>query len=237
MMAAPDKIALDVGGYDGDYTLVMSRYARRVVTFEPNPVRCAQLRKEFRGPRVQILSCALSEAPGKVKLFLPYGHDSFEGCATMEPENPGYGQGVAYEIDAVRLDDLSIADPVGLVKVDVEGHELAVLRGGRATLDRNKPNLIIEAEERHRTSAVATLRDLLAPLQYRGFFLYERRLLEVSSFDPRVHQQKNGIGTAAYALNFLWSVDPAFPARIQAMLDDDFWSRSRARIMVRAFFG
>jgi hypothetical protein len=47
-----------------------------------------------------------------------------------------------------RLDDFH-PDDIGLVNIDVEGHELAVLRGAADTFARNRPTVLVEAEEHH----------------------------------------------------------------------------------------
>ena len=59
-----------------------------------------------------------------------------------------------------RLDDQHL-DNVGLIKIDVEGHELAVLHGAADTLTRNRPAVVVEAEERHHPNAVAEITELL----------------------------------------------------------------------------
>ena len=56
------------------------------------------------------------------------------------------------DVPVKRLDDLHL-DQVGLIKIDVEGHELAVLRGAADTLTRNRPAVLAEAEERHHPHA------------------------------------------------------------------------------------
>ena len=236
-LADPRRIAIDVGGYDGEYTRAMKRHARACLTFEPNPRKYALLQQTLAGPSVRLFPIALSDHPGHTRLFLPQGHDHFEGCATIDPANPAFGHGVGYDVETARLDDLGIADPVGLVKIDVEGHELAVLRGAVALLQRDHPNLIVEAEERHRPGAVATLREFLEPLGYRGYFLHQRRLLDVGAFDADVHQDVDKLGTDGYALNFLWSVAPDFPATLQPALGAQAWSDSRLRALGHALFG
>ena len=52
-----------------------------------------------------------------------------------------------------------------------------------ATLERDRPVLLIEAEERHHPDAVASIRALLEPLGYQGLFLDEGRLVSIRNFD------------------------------------------------------
>jgi hypothetical protein len=50
----------------------------------------------------------------------------------------------ALKIMCIRIDSLQIPHPVRLCKIDAEGHELAVLRGMKALLQRDHPTLIVE---------------------------------------------------------------------------------------------
>ena len=73
------------------------------------------------------------------------------------------------EISCKRLDDLNL-DPVGFIKIDVEGHEEAVLMGGATLLERDRPTALIEIEERHKAGAIDAITERMNGLGYRGFF-------------------------------------------------------------------
>jgi FkbM family methyltransferase len=53
-----------------------------------------------------------------------------------------------------RLDDIDLGGGVGFLKIDVEGHEEAVLAGASRTLKQSMPAVLVEVEERHHTGAV-----------------------------------------------------------------------------------
>jgi hypothetical protein len=71
-----------------------------------------------------------------------------------------------------------------LIKIDVEGHELAVLEGAHHTLIRDQPHLLIECEDRHRADAIQSVRDFLAKYGYVGYFYHQKRLHPISKFQP-----------------------------------------------------
>jgi len=107
------------------------------------------------------------------------------------------GGGVqSIDVPVKRLDDLHL-DDVGLVKIDVEGHELAVLRGAADTLTRNRPAVLVEAveaEERHHPNAVAAITELLTGLGYEGYLDIGDGCRAVEEFDAARHQDPANIG-------------------------------------------
>jgi hypothetical protein len=95
-------------------------------------------------------------------------------------------------VDATTLDAFFAGRPAGpdFIKIDVEGHELAVLRGGRQTLATHKPTLLVECEARHRPDGdVRPVFDFLASLGYEGSFFWQGRRRPLDEFDVAVHQR------------------------------------------------
>lgn len=202
----PDRLGVDVGANAGFWALAMARHASRVLAVEPIPELARALHR--RMPRqVRVLACALSDREGSAALRIP----ADVGRATIEAANPLGDAPVerVLRVPLQRLDRLPLEAPLGLVKIDVEGHELAVCRGGAERLAADRPALVVEAEERHRPGAVAALRAFLAPLGYRGFFLGGFGLEPVERFDPSRHQPVDAAGRPApgaegYVNNFLF---------------------------------
>jgi FkbM family methyltransferase len=91
-------------------------------------------------------------------------------------------------LDSYRLEN------VGFIKIDVEGHENSVLRGGTETISKSRCNLLIECEERHAPGAIDTLFAFAAALDYRGFFLMDGKLRHISEFELHLHQRRENLG-------------------------------------------
>ncbi len=68
------------------------------------------------------------------------------------------------------LDDLDIQD-VGFMKIDVEGHEYSVLKGAIYTIERYKPNLMIELDDRYNPGIFDRCTKVLRDMGYEGFFI------------------------------------------------------------------
>ena len=81
-------------------------------------------------------------------------------------------------------------DKINLLKIDVEGHESQVITGGRETILKSKPMLLVEIEKRHLThlSMEAIFRQILE-LGYTGFFLKNGHRKSLSEFSYELHQE------------------------------------------------
>ncbi len=163
-----DQLAIDVGAAQGVYTWFLARYARRVVAFEANPASAVRIRRRI--PRATMHTCALSDREGEAELRIPIVRGlPLTGWATVEPRNRHLTLAVdGYEtihVSMRTLDSFALEN-VGFVKIDVEGHELAVLRGAEETLRRCRPVLLFEADDRHNPGVVGAVRSFLGNLGY-----------------------------------------------------------------------
>lgn len=122
-------VVLDVGANRGDYaSLVLDRIpAVELHSFEPSEAAREAYRARV-GDRARLHAFALGEIPGAAELH---------SAAPGDPTASLHGSGTGTPVEVRRLDDLGF-DHVDLLKVDVEGHELAVLKGAEQTLDRTK---------------------------------------------------------------------------------------------------
>jgi FkbM family methyltransferase len=192
----PNRVSLDIGADVGEFTIAMLASSRSVIAFEPRPAQARQLASMFEavGAAVRVEAVALSDKPGVRAMRVV---ESEPGRSTIESNNilsdvvAGGVQSV--EVPVKRLDDLHL-DDVGLIKIDVEGHELAVLRGATDTVARNRPAIVVEAEERHRPDAVADTTKWLTELGYAGYFDLGDARRPIEEFDPAHHQDPANVG-------------------------------------------
>jgi len=154
---------IDVGANIGTYAWVLSNLvgaSGRVICFEPVGATFATLAANvrcFTHANVTLVNAALSREVGLVGIVLPeqHGHEAAY-FARVEPA------GSSQTVLALKLDGVALGDaPIKLVKIDVEGHELAVLEGMMGLLERHRPHLIVEGTD-------ARVEALLAPLGYHA---------------------------------------------------------------------
>lgn len=179
--------ALDVGAWFGPWSARMTGYADRVVALEAHPDLAALLRRSL--PRVSVVHAAASDGPGEIDLLVPAAGPAVGVCCVEA--------GAAQAAEAVRgrpvtvprltIDSLGLTD-VRFVKMDIEGHELAALRGAERTIRRYRPPILIELEER--LQPVARTVELLASWGYAGEVLPGTRWLPLAGFDLVAHQRE-----------------------------------------------
>jgi FkbM family methyltransferase len=189
------KVSIDVGASIGSYTVHLLNHSRKCYAFEPRSDSAAYLVDRLAArsnPRLRVEAVALSDHNGEAQLRVLV--DDL-GRSSIERANPVERLGVVevMTVPTRRLDDYAAIEPVGCIKIDVEGHEDAVLRGARRILFRDHPTLIIEIEERHKRHSVSTVSGFLEELGYRGFFFRRDRLNPIESFRAEEHQDISNI--------------------------------------------
>jgi FkbM family methyltransferase len=184
-----DEDAIDVGANVGTYVHSLRRYARRVIAYEPIPAMAEELRRKFRR-NVDVNVVALSDVAGVVELRIPLIEDQeVLGCSTIAPEAAAdYPVYRTIEVQTDRLDNV-YRGQVGCMKIDVEGHELAVLRGARETIRRCRPRLLVEIEERLSPGGVLRTASFFDELGYRGYYVLGRQVEPIGRFSADTLQQ------------------------------------------------
>ena len=139
----PGQVVFDVGAHMGYYTLIASRAVGpegKVFSFEPLPFNLRQLRRHVKHNRcanVQIMAGGVGAESGEGR-FVSTG-----GSATGHLAAHGDTPVQLFALDEVVASGQ--APPPGLIKIDVEGNELEVLKGARATIGKARPAILLSA--------------------------------------------------------------------------------------------
>ena len=201
-MANPARVSLDIGANKGIYSWVLRNYSLKVYAFEPNPKMYRVLRR-IESDKISVFQYALSNESGNAILCVPGNekdgfsnqHSSLSAVNISENYNE-------VEVLSRRLDELEISN-VGFIKIDVEGFEHSVLEGAEETINRDKPTLLIEMEERHTKQPIESSIDYVESLGYRGLFLKNGNLSSIVNFDgDKLHRQ--AVDTENYVYNFIF---------------------------------
>lgn len=180
-LISDDAVVFDVGAHAGQYAKLFARLARRgrVYAIEPQSYARRILRAAIRFNRlrnVEILPLALGAAPGTATLTIPVkasGSYGF-GLAHLGPHTRS-GTAETESVEVTTLDALATTlrlTRLDFIKADIEGWEQAMLEGGRATLARFKPALLLELNDEYMQRAsgsVAAVWRMLTELGYRAY--------------------------------------------------------------------
>lgn len=154
---------VDVGAYVGLYTCVMANHVGPtgcVLAFEPMPQNVALLRRniELNGfTNVEVQSVALSNQVGTVDLYVPL-HPSRKSLSigpssATRIRNPG-GWSAIGSAPSTTLDRTFHGGRLDLIKIDVQGHEAAVLEGAHKIIERFRPVIVCEVETHNRSAVI-----------------------------------------------------------------------------------
>jgi FkbM family methyltransferase len=162
------RVAVDVGANNGVTTSIMAGLFVSVHAFEANPRLAGQLKAAAPG-NVKVHGMAVSSQAGEAVLTVPVSAGvTLEGWGSMEaPLLAQFEHLNQIRVETRTLDSFELFE-VDLLKIDVEGHEMAVLAGAAETIRRCLPWLIIEALDEHQDR----VRDFVRPLGYQETTLH-----------------------------------------------------------------
>jgi FkbM family methyltransferase len=172
----PGMTVLDIGAHHGLYTLLSSRKVGpqgQVFSFEPSPRERKALLEHLKLNRcgnVRVEEFALGSEDAQSQLYVVDGKQT--GCNSLRP--PIVMSGTSpIPVQVRRLDDWvseQKLDHVDLVKLDVEGGELAVLHGAGELLKRRpRPVVLAEVQDVRTTPWGYRAKDIIDHLQNLGF--------------------------------------------------------------------
>ena len=151
----PGSQVLDIGANVGYLTDLFARWVGptgRVTSIEPIPATYDALTssmKQLYPDTVTTIQCCVSDATGAVPLSVPSyagGGENYYESRIVEASTAAGSN--LFTVQATSLDllipNLNRNPNLSLIKIDVEGHELAVIRGGADYLSRHHPPLLIE---------------------------------------------------------------------------------------------
>lgn len=146
------KVVYDIGGYQGLMTIFFAKTARRVITYEANPKNVLRIEEnaELNGfQNVFVRSVAIGDRDGQLQL---QADPLLPGTASGDPAIAEFLAGEAKQMRAfstvvtsidAEVERFGLPEP-DFVKIDIEGMELAALRGMEKVLAAKRPELYVE---------------------------------------------------------------------------------------------
>ena len=203
-------VVLDIGAHLGAF----SNYFKdcvgnngRVISFEPQeePYRMfLNNKKLLKWDNVEVYNLALSDSGGNASLYVPaYKHRADTESATLIAQQDRQ----TFSIETIEMttldyfcDENKIAP--NFLKIDVEGNELKVLKGGIETIKKYMPTIFVEIEARHCGKRLGyNTFEYLLDLGYHGWFFWGSRRVLVENFYFELHQKRK---LKPYCNNFVF---------------------------------
>lgn len=183
---------VDIGAHLGSWSYALASRRCSVIAIEPNPVLAGLLRRS-RIVRTQVIEAALGDSEGSAVLQVPI----IGGLP-----RPGNGTTTHFRMDAdqdsldlvvsqTTLDSLAL-DFVKAIKIDCEGGEMNVVKGGMGTLEEFRPLLVVELHH-DRQEELEEIFGLLRNLDYEVLWFSTAGSLEVGLVGIQERETENVI--------------------------------------------
>ncbi len=212
----PGKRAIDIGANQGIYSYALSQLCKIVEVFEPQSwcTEAILAYSQSYGVNINVHNVGLSDFNGSLTLHIPTSNNDYSnmvpGLGNVVTGLGSFrnleGEQITIDVPVRKLDDYNFTN-VSFIKIDVEGHESRVLTGGRQTILREKPVILIEIEQRHLDEQpMLKVFEQILELGYQGSFLYGNSRLPLSDFSYKKNQQQfvDNLLSEEYIRNFIF---------------------------------
>ena len=188
-------VCVEVGANIGMHAVPLSRLCEggEVICYEPQRpifhVLCANLALNNR-LNVRTRHAAVGDKVGRIQIETgdydeAWNYGSFSISKGFSNENQYAGPVASEDVELTALDKdpaLARLERLDLLKIDAEGHELAVLTGAKELIKKFQPTVFVEPGTRDNVDA---LRDMMGKLGYQGYWFAGRRYGPDDNFTPQ----------------------------------------------------
>jgi FkbM family methyltransferase len=136
------KAFIDVGAHIGSViaSVAQSDASIKIIAIEAIPEKAFRLRTKFA--HVDVHACAVSDQQGEVPFYINTKDSGYSSLGRPTGDTNSFAQ---IRVRMEKLDDLVPHENVGVIKIDVEGAELAVLRGSKEIIAQSRPTIMFES--------------------------------------------------------------------------------------------
>lgn len=206
-----DSVFFDIGSNKGEYAYYAEKLINptNIYLFEPEKKLNKQLNAIFSN--CQIFDVALSDNNGTHQFKIPVINGVVDNClSSLEVGNKedNETEAIVYEVKTTTLDAFikeknSFPD---LIKIDVEGHELSVLKGAEHYITAHHPTLIIEIEQRHHKGI--NINSVFENFKQKGYkaYYYSKKQAQLFPYENKTHltNSKEYFGKIDYINNYIF---------------------------------
>jgi FkbM family methyltransferase len=165
--------AVDIGANIGNHSVFFANYFKNVFSFEPNPItyEVLKINSKYASPKKNIQSYCLGLSDRNAELHFEVNSSNIGGSRIIQEKNK-LDSNNFIEILVKRADELDALKEanIGLIKIDVEGHEINALKGAHEIIIKNKPIIIFE---QHASEIYDGTSAVISYLESLGYDFYE----------------------------------------------------------------
>lgn len=206
-----NSVFFDIGTNKGEYAYYAIKLInpKNIYLFEPEKKLNKQLRAIFKD--CQIFDLALSDNKGSHQFKIPLINGVADNClSSLEVENKedNETEAIIYEVKTDTLDNFIAKKNIkpDLIKIDVEGHELSVLKGAESFINKHHPTLIIEIEQRHHKNI--NIESIFESFKQKGYncYYYSKKQSQLFPYKNKTHltNTKEYFGKVDYVNNYIF---------------------------------
>lgn len=182
-----DSVILDVGANTGTFSLVAKLYPNtKWHSFEPDPFNFSLLKENIEINDIKNITLyeeALSDSVGECILKICPTH---RGLNTIGKNVKRFSEdeSVDYPVKSNTIDNLFIDTRIDLIKIDTEGAEYDIIKGGIETIKKYKPKILLEYNAGNMSQCGHTpekLNSLIQEIGYNPFWFDNGENLFISS--------------------------------------------------------
>jgi len=180
---------IDIGANIGIFSVLMARAVgnRKVLSIEPTPAVARRLQHNISAngvaANVIVEQCAVGATTGTVTMNTVAGMEEYSRVGAMVlPDTVGRAA-VAVTVPIHTLDELIARHGLKptLIKMDIEGSEMRALSGATVALEKHRPTIVAEVDDRMLASAGSSAAEFLGLLRGRGYTVQHINGSEIES--------------------------------------------------------
>jgi len=197
----PGDLVVDVGANIGYFSLLFAHIVGpdgAVLAYEPVPALSKQLTRNLELNQIKnvtVSNIALSDHRGAATFYV--GRVSNTGASSLRPMKDSQS---SFDVELAPFDELvDCPTAVSLIKIDVEGAELKVLRGMEKTLRQTQPHLLVEITDlflREMGDSAEALLTYIYSLGYKMYVILDGKVTLLEKHQSKLPWQWNALCVA-----------------------------------------